>query len=249
MRSCKKELSVEAVGAIVVTAAVALILVAALLVPTLFRMGARSRLQKLSNHDSGATCDEVVATIQAGNPGYEIIIVFDKNGEKLIEYTEFEEHAVGLPDEALRLLRSFEGLTHVHNHPETDTGHSDNDLFMPLKVGLERSIESLVVIGTKRVFRMDCAGRDWPDWRQIAGYFQNLMNNYDETKDPIWMETIVVDGQEAGYFTDAFLTRFASDFGYNLEITDPSVSQSKSPLYGAVLTSVDLGGVGWLGAA
>ncbi len=183
-----------------------------------------ARLQEISNSDHGSTLDEVIANVQASMPQEEIIFVFDEGGRKLVEQTSHSDRGVSLSPEAINILRRFRNLTHVHNHPYTDSGHSDNDLAMPVRIGLQDSIVTLGVIAQKHVFYMHRDTKSWPDQRTVIDYFLTLMNTYDSAIDPVWMQAITVNGQIESYFTKACLDRFAQDFGYTLEVVMPSAS-------------------------
>ncbi len=177
-----------------------------------------SQLQKLSNSNFGDSFGEFAANIQDENPQYEIIAVFDKNGQKLIEYTNQDKDGVFLPDEAVQLLRNFRHLTHVHNHPYTDSGHSDNDLSMPCRVGLDKAIDTLVIVGQEHLFYMNRGKQSWPNLSETMNYFMKLLNS-PEAEQNTYIESIFKDGFEYFYFTDACLEEFAKDFGYEFYTT------------------------------
>lgn len=182
------------------------------------------RLQELSNHDSGTTLDEIIATVQSEKPQYEIIFVFDEDGNKLIEYTNQSAFAVSLPDEATRLLQRFSNLQHVHNHPLTDSGHSDNDLAMPSKIGLDQAITTLSIITSRHIYSMSRGSHPWPTVNKVYEYFMQRINNYDPDVDPVLMESITIDGQEYGYYTNDCLALYAQYFDYSFTVTNTSIS-------------------------
>lgn len=179
---------------------------------------ATEQLAAISNHDSGSTIDEVIDTLQTDMPDIEIIFVFDKDGNKLIEYTCDSAYGVSLPRETIPLLRQFRDLTHAHNHPLHDGGHSDNDLSMPDRTGLDDAIKTLAVITPNYVYYVDRGTQNWPTIYSLVQYSAVLSDQYGPLLETDLMDAIVVDNEIYPYFTDKGLSRFVEHFGHHLRI-------------------------------
>lgn len=172
------------------------------------------QLQAFSNRDSGATLEEVITTIQQDPPPYEVIFIFDAEGQKLIEYTSENPYGVSLPEEASALLQPLRGLTQAHNHPLADVGPSDNDLGMPIRTGLGKSIDTLVVIGSRHVYYLANNHKAWPSDEQFYNYVERLYWQSGPLVPAQLMGSIMIDGKEQVYFTTQFFQTFAEHYGY-----------------------------------
>lgn len=181
-----------------------------------------TRLNELSNHDSGSTLEDFTESLQQSMPNYEIIAVFDSSGNKLIEYTNFAPVTVSLPNEAIKLLKDFKHLTHVHNHPVDNAGHADRDLSMPSRIGLDRAITSLIVVSKNYTYHMECNHKKWPRKEEVIGYFTMLIYLYGPLENIGYIDTIIYDGEIQATLTNKALLGFANDFGYTFYVKDAS---------------------------
>lgn len=178
-----------------------------------------AELATLSNSDHGATYDEVVANVQADMPPYEVIFVFDRDGQKLVEYTNEDQYTVSLPDDILALLRPLRGLTHMHCHPLHDNGHSDMDLTMLDRTGLTSAVRTLAVVTDQHVYTIDRNGRKWATEDEVYQYFWKLSLVVDDAITSGLFNLVMIDGKELPYMTNYCLDGFADYFGYTFSVT------------------------------
>lgn len=147
-------------------------------------------LESLSNIDHGDTLAEVMEGIRRED--FEVTAVFTADGEKLFEYTSYSGDNVQLSAEHVQLMRKYDGIIRLHNHPlECHASFSRSDL------------ESLVgchagygIIVSKNATYVVTPNRKWPSVDEIDTFMREHTDMMEVVWPPDYDEEIPVTTKE-----------------------------------------------------
>lgn len=133
-------------------------------------------LEALSNIDHGDSLSEVMEGIRQED--FEVTAVFTADGEKLFEHTSYSGNNVQLSAEHVQLMRKYDGIIRLHNHPlECHASFSRSDL------------ESLVgchagygIIVSKNATYVVTPNRKWPSVDEI----DTFMREHTDMMEVVW---------------------------------------------------------------
>ncbi len=151
---------------------------------------AEASLDSLSNIDHGDTLAEVMEGIRRED--FEVTAVFTADGEKLFEYTSYSGDNVQLSAEHVQLMRKYDGIIRLHNHPlECHASFSRSDL------------ESLVgchagygIIVSRNATYVVTPNRKWPSVDEIDAFMRGHTDMMEVVWPPDYDEEIPVTTRE-----------------------------------------------------
>lgn len=147
-------------------------------------------LEALSNINHGDSLAEVMEGIRQED--FEVTAVFTADGEKLFEYTSYSGDNVQLSAEHVQLMRKYDGIIRLHNHPlECHASFSRSDL------------ESLVgchagygIIVSKNATYVVTPNRKWPSVDEIDTFMREHTDMMEVVWPPDYDEEIPVTTKE-----------------------------------------------------
>lgn len=167
-------------------------------------------VKALSNTAYGDTLEEFLANVVEAD--VEVCAACDQDGNVLIQYTLGKKHASAFPIETLAWMDEHGNLTHVHNHPNSDTPFSDGDLLL-LTAG--SPFTSAIVRARETIYHLEVGKSGWPTQEAIGTFFAQMFM-------PRTLEQAIADGlvepatgEEGYYCTVKLIAAFADRFGLN----------------------------------
>lgn len=176
---------------------------------------ARHTLAISSNSDHGDCFNEVAFRLSTVD--YEVTALFDRNNEKLLEWTNGDEERVETPAGLINLANciTLGATTMVHNHT-IDATFSINDLIAASEANCKRQI----VVSPGHLYYLE-AIHGWPSIAEVRSFLaREIYNNPTAEQDGLFVRgDTTVDGADKALSTDLLIALYAQEFSLTYRVT------------------------------
>lgn len=167
----------------------------------------------ISNYDSGDTVAEAIENIR--HLPYEVVVAFDRNYHKFLDFTCYSEHACCLhyPNSWREHVQIM-----IHNHPHSNWDFSDQDIITAAIVGFPTQI----VVCKNYTFVLENLPREWqveaPSQIRQPEALKKFILSYHTTD--CLIEGLIDTFQQAGLQTTYSIYNLRGERIYHLPIGD-----------------------------
>lgn len=169
--------------------------------------------EHISDHGSNLT----VFLENVRDEPYECWASFNRWGGKILEYSDYNENSIAVPDQVSGYAGFFGGKIMAHNHPQHDVPFSDADIKTFMIEFCQYGVEETVVSSPNYIYSLRVTAETPRDPRELAAILLEVLGQIDGPSSPYVQPIVLADGTTGLASTELLMEAVAEEL--HLEYT------------------------------